>query len=132
MNKIILLLLCCLSFFVGYSLKKERPKVEYNTITQVKVDTIVKYYPSPYLVTYLDTIHITDTILIREVKEYKDSTYYVRLSGFDANLEEIKVYNTTTERIKVKKWGIGITAGAAVHSGGISPAICVGLTYNIW
>ena len=93
-----------------------------------------------------DTVKITDTILIagqtffQEIKEYRDSTYYTRISGINAYLEEIRVYPktttkyiTTTEyvREKQKKWGIGPQVGVGVVDNRIHTYIGFGIQYNI-
>ena len=93
-----------------------------------------------------DTVKITDTILIagqtffQEIKEYRDSTYYARVSGINAFLEEIRVhpktttkYITTTEyvRERQKKWGIGPQVGVGVADNRIHTYIGFGIQYNI-
>ena len=93
-----------------------------------------------------DTVKITDTILIagqtffQEVKEYRDSTYYARVSGINAFLEEIRVYPKTTTkyitnteyvREKQKKWGIGPQVGVGVVDNRIHTYIGFGIQYNI-
>lgn len=140
--KLIGLIVCCVvSFFFGYGMnEKIITETKEKVITKVEVDTLVKYYPHPYIVTLSDTIHVKDTILIKETKEYKDSSYYIRISGYSPNLEEIQVFNkdvfTTKEIIrkeikKENKWGVGITAGYGMSSAGFSPAIVVGISYMI-
>lgn len=126
------------AFFLG-SMFADTEKVEVvRTVTKVETDTLVQYYPMPKLVWFKgDTIHVRDTILMIEVKEYADSNYRVRISGYRPNLEFIEVYNTNTvstitEREKKKRWGLGVTAGCGFSKDGLSPGIMVGLTYNIW
>ena len=140
--KYIGLIVCCVvSFFLGYGMnEKIITETKEQVITKVEVDTLVKYYPHPYIVTLSDTIHVKDTILIKETKEYKDSSYYIRISGYSPNLEEIQVLNrnvfTTkeivkTEAKKTNKWGLGITAGYGFSKDGLSPAIVIGVSYMI-
>ncbi len=117
--------------------------VKTDTLTIAKVDTITIEKPIPYKVVIRDTIYIRDTvgtILLQEVKEYKDSTYYARISGINAFLEEIRVYpknttkyvyNTEIVREKPKKWGIGPVVGVGVVDNKFSPFIGVGVTYNL-
>jgi hypothetical protein len=115
-----------------------------DTVTVVRRDTIRIAEPKPYKVTVRDTIYITDTLvgttLAQEVKEYKNSTYYARISGINAYLEEIKVfprteykYIHTTEKVyeKPRKWGIGIQAGYGAGKNGIQPYIGVGIQYDL-
>lgn len=115
-----------------------------DTVTVVRRDTIRIAEPKPYRVTVRDTIYITDTLvgttLAQEVKEYKDSTYYARISGINAYLEEIKVfprteykYITTSKKVyeKPRKWGIGIQAGYGAGKNGIQPYVGVGIQYDL-
>lgn len=118
--------------------------VKTDTITITRVDTIVQVLPQPYKVEIRDTIYINDTIngniFVQEIKEYKDSTYYARISGINAFLEEIRVYPTetikyitTTEKVyeKPRKWGIGIQAGYGAGKNGIQPYVGVGIQYDL-
>lgn len=77
---------------------------------------------------------------------YTDSLYQAWVSGWDASLDSIFVFprtvtrtvtNTVTNtvtvtRSKTKRWGIGISAGAAVTPRGIEPGVSVGVTYTLW
>lgn len=120
--------------------------IKTDTLIVQKIDTIVKLQPQPYKVVVKDTIRLRDTIIIggqtlyHEIKEYKDSTYYARISGINAFLEEIRVYPktitkyiTTTEyvREKQKKWGLGPQVGVGVVDNRIHPYIGIGIHYNI-
>lgn len=152
-NILIGLLLLCVGTLLGTMLMRScsNPKetiteiVKTDTLTIVRVDTVVRLQPQPYKVEVRDTILLTDTILVggqmlfQEVKEYKDSTYYARVSGINAFLEEIRVfprteykYITTTEKVyqKPKKWGLGISAGYC-FTDKFHPYIGVGITYDL-
>lgn len=114
-----------------------------DTVTVVRRDTIRIAEPKPYRVTVRDTIYITDTLvgttLTQEVKEYKDTNYYARVSGINAFIEEIRVYPTqtikyitTTEIVREKpsKWAIGLQGGYGITPKGLQPYIGVGVTYR--
>ena len=119
--------------------------VKTDTLTIVRVDTIVRLQPQPYKVEVKDTIYIdkicqTGQIFVHEIKEYKDSTYYARISGINAFLEEIRVYpKTTTKYIintekvyqKPKKWGIGPQFGFGYANNKLQTYIGIGLHYNL-
>ena len=95
--------------------------VKTDTLVVERIDTIVVEKPMPYKVTVVDTIYVDSfqsvpfwKVLVQEVKEYGDSTYYARISGINAHLEEWRTYPktvtkyiTNTERVVVepKKWG---------------------------
>lgn len=119
--------------------------VKTDTLTIVRVDTVVRLQPQPYKVEVKDTIYIDKIcqpaqILLHEVKEYKDSTYYARISGINAFLEEIRVYPKTTTKYvintekvyqKPKKWGIGPQFGFGYTNNKLQPYIGIGLQYNL-
>lgn len=152
MKKIITpLLLLCVGVLLGTMLTRScsKPKeivteiVKTDTLTIARVDTIRIEKPVPYKVIIRDTIYIRDTVgitLVQEVKEYKDSTYYAKISGINAFLEEIKVYPKTTikyvyqvEKIneKPKKWGIGPQVGIGIVNNQFYPYIGFGVQYSL-
>ena len=111
----------------------------YKTDTIIKIDTIIRHYPQPYMVCVTDTIHVTDTILLREQKTYKDSTYTAWVSGYDPILDSIEVYPKTItirEEIsneiqkipKKKHFGFGVQIGYGYPHGAY---IGVGFHYNL-
>ena len=81
--------------------------------TVVQVDTVIKHdtirVPSPVEIRYekltetlilpkVDTLRLRDTIYLvvnKEIKEYRDSLYYARVSGYQPNLDYIEVYPKT-------------------------------------
>ena len=121
--------------------------VKTDTLVVERIDTLIVEKPVPYKVTVVDTIYLYDTsndtsigqVLVQEIKEYGDSTYYARISGINAYLEHIEVYPketikyiTKTEKVyqKPKKWGLGISAGYC-FTDKFQPYIGVGITYDI-
>ena len=127
--------------------KEPDVKIERDTTIIVQIDTQYFLKPVPYKVEVRDTVYIDNSfqndkdwkILTQEVKEYQDSTYYARISGINAFLEEIRVYPrittkyiTQTEyvRERPKKWGIGIQGGYTISSEGFYPYIGIGISYN--
>ena len=146
----IILLSLCVGALLSTTLTKSRQPqsvteiVTTDTITVVRHDTIIIAQPKPYKVVVRDTIVITEAqvgaSLCQEVKEYKDSTYYARVSGINAYLEEIRVYPTetikyinTTEIIREKpsKWAIGLQGGYGITPKGLQPYVGVGITYKL-
>lgn len=139
----------CLSTMLTRSCQK--PKIEIinklgDTVIVERVDTFTIIKPVPYRVEVRDTIRLTDTIyiggqmLFQEVKEYKDSSYYARVSGINAFLEEIRVYPkcstvyiNTTEKVylKPKKWDIGLQGGIGITPKGVQPYVGFGVTRRL-
>ena len=85
----------------------------------VIIDTFEVEKPIPYKGVERDTIYITDTlvgsVLVQETKEYIHPTFYARVSGINAYLQEMIVYpkteykyitTTNTVYAEPKKWAI--------------------------
>lgn len=124
-----------------------------DTVTVLKVDTVLIKEPQPYAVTVVDTllVAVTDTLRIhdttfvqlpREQKLYRDSTYIAWVSGYRPALDSINVYQrdiyhtiTVREKAPTKRWGLGIHAGYGVMPADnkiyAAPYVGVGLSYNI-
>ena len=133
MRYILVIIVIALSFLAGYKVKPEQYKDV--VVTKVKIDTLRQYFPMPYMVSVRDTIHITDTILYTEVKEYRDTFYRVVISGINPQIENIEIYNKQTtidKTTKQNRFGLGATLGYGVTKDGLSPALIVGLSYRIW
>ena len=96
---------------IGYVVGRSHPR----DIEQiVKIDTLVRYdtikIDKPVEVRYVqttktirvpvrDTIRLKDTtymVLPKEEKEYRDSQYYAKVSGYQPSLDYIEVYPKTT------------------------------------
>lgn len=121
--------------------------VKTDTLTITRVDTITIVKPQPYKVVVRDTVVVNSfqntqdwKVLVQEVKEYKDSTYYAKISGINAYLEEIRVYPKTITQyvntkeyiyIPPKKWSIGIQGGVGVTPKGLQPYIGFGVQRKI-
>lgn len=111
-----------------------------DTIIAEKPVYFAKYTRDTIRFAVRDTIRERDTLYInlpREVKEYRDSNYYARVSGFLPELEYIETYQreriiTQTNFVTARKrWGVGIQAGYGVSSSGLTPYIGVGISYNL-
>lgn len=111
--------------------------VEYRQ--PVPIDSIVLRYV-PIKLPVADTVR-ADSVYVEvpiQQKEYKDSTYRAWVSGFNAKLDSIQIYQrtiTVTQHIRApyRRWGLGLQVGAG-YSGTdkkISPYIGIGISYNI-
>lgn len=115
--------------------------------TETSID--VAKYEVPKLVfmkAVPETIFVSqDTMLVREQKEYRDSTYDAWVSGIDARLDSIRTFarntmthdtitryinQTITNTImkKVPKLKLGITAGYGITPKGFQPCAVFGAT----
>ena len=146
----ILLLIWAGGFFCGrYSYLPPEPlSAKSDTITlrdtikvaEPKLERVINTKLIPYPVAMFDTVH--DTIFLpREVKSYRDSTYFAIVSGIDPELEYIETYNlvstitnniVTEKPIMIKpKWSLGFQAGMGTNVHGLSPYIGIGIQYNL-
>ena len=152
-NLWIILLSACVGGLLSMMLTRscQKPKIEIinkvgDTVIIERIDTFTVIKPVPYKVT--DTVYIYDTInntingniFVQQIKEYKDSTYYAKISGINAYLEEIRVYPktitqyiTNTERVYIqpKKWSVGIQGGIGITPKGLQPYLGVGVSRRL-
>ncbi len=107
-----------------------RYKDKYVTVSKLVVDSVT--------VRSGDSIPVTIPIT---QKTYRDSLYEAWISGYEAKLDSINVFNRTITNTvyqtntvyKTKRWGLGVQAGYGYGIGkqGFSPYIGVGIQYNI-
>lgn len=139
-------------FFLGRWTKNFDPVkiVQYDTLPSVvRIDTIRDTVPVPkyvHIIRY-DTIHDTaDGKLVHlpiPISRYlftDDSTYRMEVEGYNVKANSIEVYprtvtQTVIQRIgapgRPKRWGIGVSAGAALTPEGVKPYLGVGVQYQI-
>lgn len=107
-----------------------------STVEKVQIDTLVRHdtirIESPVeirsikttdtlIVPITDTLRVCDTVYLvlnRQTKEYRDSLFYARISGYDPRLDFIEVYPRTTTISKTETvvqkpsaWRYGVTVG---------------------
>lgn len=107
-----------------------------STVEKVQIDTLVRHdtirIESPLeirrikttdtlILPITDTLRVRDTVysvLNRQIKEYRDSLFYARVSGYDPKLDFIEVYpktmvisKTETTTLNPSPWRYGITVG---------------------
>lgn len=148
---ILVLALCFLCFLTGRYTKKAEREPICKTDTFIRVDTVRDSIPYPVYETVIQTVpelfpvYITlegDTV--REPifvpvpivqKEYQTDNYRAWVSGHKPSLDSIDIFQKTiyiTEKVKARRWGIGITAGYGIGKHGLSPYVGVGGFYRIW
>lgn len=146
--------LCIISYENGAS----TAVVTADTIEVVKWDTIVQTKPiaveskvvelRSYRVKLLgkingsssDSSYNADSAVVElpiEQKVYGDSTYKAWVSGFDARLDSIKLfqptkYITITTKQKPSRWNVGLQGGVGITPKGIQPYIGVGVSYKLF
>ena len=114
-------------------------------VTTVRVDTLFILSPLPYIawIDNTDTMRLDSCWHLREYKEYRDSNCYVRVSGVQPRLDEVRVYPRTVYRTEYiyrdvvrkerqKRWGVGLSAGYGVGKHGLSPVVAVTVNWNLW
>ena len=75
---------------------EERTDTVFSSSVIIRTDTVPYYLPMPVLCWHTgDTIHVGDTVLPVEQKIYQDSNYTAYVSGYNPNLDSLKVYPKT-------------------------------------
>lgn len=130
------ILIAALAFGLGWFVRpsqerstEARVDTVFSTVTTVRRETVHHYMPVPYLCWHNgDTIHVGDTVLPVEQKEYRDSDYTAWVSGYRPQLDSIDVYpktvyQTVTNDIyhtvtkKSRRWGLGLQVGYGYPTG---------------
>ena len=148
---ILILILCLLCFLAGRHTNRIGDELVGKTDTSTLRDTIRDSIPYPVYETVIQTVpelfpvYITlegDTV--REPifvpipvtqKEYLTDDYHAWVSGYNPSLDSIDVFQKTiyiTEKVKTRRWGIGLTTGYGIGRNGLSPYIGIGGFYRIW
>lgn len=140
---VLLGVVCVAVWFRPHEQQPAEVRVETKIQTVVKTDTILISAPIAAFFTFTsDTIHIGDTIVMREQAYYEDSLYRAWVSGYRPRLDSLQifpktVYQTVTNDIyhpvaikpKKKRWGLGLQAGYG-YPGGFY--VGGGVSYNLW
>ncbi|WP_455639786.1 DUF6808 domain-containing protein [Parabacteroides sp.] len=148
---IVVLILCFLCFQVGRYTKEAEIEIVCKTDTFIRVDTLRERVPYPVYETVIQTVpelfpvYITlegDTVrepILVPVpitqKEYLTDHYHAWVSGYNPSLDSVDVFRATVyikERIKPRRWGLGVSAGYGIGRSGLSPYLSVGVYYRIW
>ncbi len=138
---VLLVIVCVAAWFRPYEPLPAEIRTETKIQTVVKTDTVLISAPIAVFLTFTnDTIHIGDTVVMREQAYYEDSLYRAWVSGYRPKLDSIEVYpktiyQTVTNDIyhavksKKKRWGLGLQAGYGY------PGVFymgVGVSYNLF
>jgi hypothetical protein len=139
------ILLIVLAFGLGWFAKpspeaviEARTDTVFSSSLVIRRDTVPYYLPTPLICWHTgDTIHVGDTVLPVEQKIYRDSNYTAYVSGYNPNLDSLKVYpktvTVTNDIVRIpkcpsKKWGLGIQAGYSYPAGSY---VGIGISYNL-
>lgn len=139
------ILLIVLAFGLGWFAKpspeaviEARTDTVFSSSLVIRRDTVPYYLPAPLIFWHTgDTIHVGDTVLPVEQKIYRDSNYTAYVSGYNPNLDSLKVYpktvTVTNDIVRIpkcpsKKWGLGIQAGYSYPAGSY---VGIGISYNL-
>ena len=140
---VLLLIACVAAWFRPHEQSPAEVRVETKIKTVVKVDTMLISAPIvAFFQITSDTIHMGDTVVMREQAVYEDSLYRAWVSGYRPRLDSIEVYpktvyQTVTNDIyhpvviksKKKRWGFGLQAGYG-YPGGFY--VGGGISYDLW
>ncbi len=138
---ILLVVVCVMVWFRPHETAQAEIRTETKIKTIVKVDTLL--VSSPVVAFFRitsDTIHVGDTVVMREQAVYEDSLCRAWVSGYRPRLDSIEVYPKTVYQEvrndiyhtivpKKKRWGLGLQVGYGYPRGFYFGA---GVSYNLW
>lgn len=112
----------------------ERPVVRESITTRFITRHLPLVKQDTLLVMSVDTV--VDSAVVQvpiTTKVYQDSTYRAVISGYEASLDSISIYNKTIfYREKDKRWHIGLGAGAGFDGHKIRPFVGVTVSYSLF
>ena len=140
---VLLAIACVAAWFRPHEPLPAEIRTETKIQTVVKLDTVLISAPMAVFFRFTsDTIHIGDTVVMREQAYYEDSLYRAWVSGYRPRLDSLQVfprmvYQTVTNDVyhpvivkpKKKRWGIGLQAGYG-YPGGFY--VGAGVSYDLW
>ena len=140
---VLLAIACVAAWFRPHEPLPAEIRTETKIQTVVKTDTVLISAPMAVFFRFTsDTIHIGDTVVMREQAYYEDSLYRAWVSGYRPRLDSLQVfprtvYQTVTNDIyhpvaikpKKKRWGLGLQAGYG-YPGGFY--VGAGVSYDLF
>lgn len=138
---VLLAIACVAAWFRPHEPLPAEIRTETKIQTVVKTDTVLISAPIvAFFQITSDTIHMGDTVIMREQAVYEDSLYRAWVSGYRPRLDSIEVYPKTvyqtvtndvyhTIKPKKKRWGLGLQAGYG-YPGGFY--VGAGVSYDLW
>lgn len=134
-----------------------REVVRADTVTVVRVDTVVIDRPVPVRVVEKEPVYIRmpvpgdtvfepgDTLLVPvpiSQYQFRDSLYALDVSGYGVSLDRLEVYprtvfqtiQTTTERVVKdrRRWALTVGPGVGYGPRGVQPYLGVSFGFVIW
>lgn len=132
---------------------RDARNIEPTVITDLRIDTVAVEKPviereyilrvdTCYLTT-VDTVRVSDTVRVLvpiEQKEYKDSSYYAIVSGYNPRLDYIEIYprtitNTVIRGADIRKdtpFSVHLGAGIAATPKGLQPAVTLSIGIDLY
>ena len=109
-----------------------------KVVKPIAVDSVVTRYKwvNVERVNYIDSVNtisevVFDTIQVRlpiESKHYSATNYDAWVSGYEPQLDSIKVYNREViVKPKQSRWSIGLQGGVGITPRGVQPYVGVGI-----
>ena len=138
-----------------YLLTKQNKETDIEYIETIKYDTIRDTVPQLVSKTYLktkydtlvmrelipgDTVRVVAEVPIEQKVFEKDSVYRAYCTGYDVNLDSIKIFYKTKEitEIRIQKdkrrWSLGpaVWGGYDINSNKLGYGVGVSVQYNLW
>lgn len=109
--------------------------IRYEThVLPIYKDTTIQNHVVVYDTMLKDS---TNVVIPITQKHYKENEYDAWVSGFNPNLDSIKLYQPTINstiyvKEKDKRFGVGVVVGYGATKDGLSPYVGVGVTYSLF
>jgi hypothetical protein len=117
-------------------------RIDTVTLTESRVDSLIRVVERLRPVTQYDTIVRGDTLYVQLPYEYryygKPDTLEIWYSGVDPRIDSARIYNRHTteiikqpyEVVKMPRMTIGVGCGAFYNDGGVNPYLVGEMRYN--
>ena len=113
-----------------------------RVIKPIAKDSVVTRYKWVNVERVKDTIIVNevsevvfDTVQVRlpiESKHYTAESYDAWVSGYEPQLDSIKVYSReVVAKPKIRRWSIGLQGGVGLTPKGVQPFVGIGVTYKL-
>ena len=146
-NYLSYILVAVLAVIVFHAFTKDNPTetrevvkeiTNVDTVRVCTTDTIIRYEPKYITKRVVDTLHITDTLLLPITQKHyaERDKYDVWVSGYEAKMDSIRTYNKTeykyvekevTREVVVNKYEFYLNGGLNAFSGSFIPKVGVSL-----
>lgn len=115
------------------TIKVVKPIAKDSVITRYKVVTLERVKDTTTINEVSEVVF--DTVQVRlpiESKHYSTTNYDAWVSGYEPQLDSIKVYSReVVAKPKISRWSIGLQGGVGLTPKGVQPFVGIGVAYKL-